>query len=568
MDDVRARGALLGLAVGDALGTTLEFERPAMQMPWRLLDGPHRDVTGGGPFSVEPGQTTDDTQMATCLASSIAVHGRFVREDVVRAYRTWEVHAFDIGNLTAAALARSGDDGNGGRRAWEASGGQSAGNGSLMRTAAIGALLWNDVAARREASLAESAITHFDPRCQLSCAAFNAAIAHAVTSPELPGSAWALHAAAGLELRAAAELLRDRHPDLLSEIDGAEEALAEDLHLATLDDPALADLLHAAQGFVRVSFRLAFWHLLHAPSFEAALIDAVNRGGDADTNAAITGALLGAYHGADAIPARWSEPVLGALADRCGHPLREIYHPRVLLAALETQAVGACGCRAPDGLEGGDAFMSFDRHLQRRLVWEQLIGKGALPWCEAIRTAAGGLRDEGLLGFTSLHDTSPAYDAIRDIIENELRSEVPLFDRGEQVRGKVRAIVSGPGVITRECWRDFLLAVVGEQPMEIDLAIDLTAERARTQVGLFFKRLHADGIITGAIRAAIAAAIRRGQLVAVDGGVARPADPPPLADRESNPGRRPGPGPRPGRAGRRRRRAVTLRPARGSARGR
>ena len=59
------------------------------------------------------------------------------------------------------------------------------------------------------------------------------------------------------------------------------EALAEDLYLATLPDPALWELLHAAQGFVRVAFRLAFWELLHAPSFEAALIDVVNRGGDA-----------------------------------------------------------------------------------------------------------------------------------------------------------------------------------------------------------------------------------------------------------------------------------------------
>jgi ADP-ribosylglycohydrolase len=534
MEDVRARGALLGLAVGDALGTTLEFERPVMQMPWRLLDGPHRDITGGGPFSVEPGQTTDDTQMATCLASSIAVHGRFVREDVVRAYREWELHAFDIGNLTAAALERSGDDGHGGRRAWEASGCRSAGNGSLMRTAPIGALLCNDVAARREASLAESAITHFDPRCQLACAAFNAAIARAVASADAPGCAFSVHSAAGLELRAAAELLRERHPELVAEIDGAEEALAEDLYLATLDDPALWEMLHEAQGFVRVSFRLAFWYLLHAPSFEAALVDVVNRGGDADTNAAITGALLGAYHGADAIPERWRQPVLGALADRCGHPLREIYHPRVLLAALETQAIGACVYRASsDGFEDGEAFLSFDRHVQRRLVWEQLIGKGALPWDEAIRTAAAGLRDDGLLAFTSLHDTSPAYDAIRDIIENELRSEVPLFDRGEQVRGKVRAIVSGPGVITRECWRDFVLAVVGEEPMEIDLAVHLTAERARTQVGLFFQRLHSDGVITGAIRAAIAAAIRRGHLVAAGGSIARPLHPPPVADRES-----------------------------------
>ncbi|HKE16854.1 MAG TPA: ADP-ribosylglycohydrolase family protein, partial [Kofleriaceae bacterium] len=455
MQDVRARGALLGLAVGDALGTTLEFERPTPTtptMPWCLLEGPHRDITGGGPFDVEPGQTTDDTQMATCLASSLAAHGRFVRDDVLRAYLAWEPHAFDVGNLTATALSR-GEDLHAGRLAWEASGRESAGNGSLMRTAPIGAILWNDVAARREAALTDSALTHFDPRCQLACAAFDAAIARAIASPELPGSPWALHGAAELELHAAAELLRGRHPDLVSIIDAAEDALADDLHLATLDDPCLSDLVHAAQGFVRVSFRLAFWHLLHAPTFEAALIDAVNRGGDADTNAAITGALLGAFHGAGAIPARWSRPVLAALADRCGHPLRELYHPRVLLAALDSPAAPPppCTCQfatgTMTGTSRGQPFLAVDRHYQRRLVWDELIGKGALPWDQAIRTAARGLRDKGLLVFTHLHDTSPAYDAIRDLIEKELRSEVPLFDRGDDVRGQVRAIVSGPDVI-------------------------------------------------------------------------------------------------------------------------
>jgi ADP-ribosyl-[dinitrogen reductase] hydrolase len=527
MQGVRARGALLGLAVGDALGTTLEFERPTLPIPWRFLEGPHRDITGGGPFAVEPGQTTDDTQMAACLASSLAAHGRFVRDDVLRAYLAWEPHAFDIGNLTAAALSR-GDDQRAARLAWETSGRESAGNGSLMRTAPIGAILWNDVAARRDASLVDSALTHFDPRCQLACAAFNAAIARAIASPELPGSPWALHGAAELELHAAAELLRGRHPDLVSTIDAAEDALADDLHLATLDDPCLWDLLHAAQGFVRVSFRLAFWYLLHAPSFEAALIDAANRGGDADTNAAITGALLGAFHGVHSIPRRWSAPVLEALADRCGDPLRELYHPRVLLAALEAPSARppACTCQfatgTMDGTTSGQAFLAFDRHHQRRLVWEELIGKGALPWDQAIRTAARGLRDRGLLVFAHLHDTSPAYDAIRDVIEKELRAEVPLFDRGDQVRGQVRAIVSGPDVIRPDAWRCFLLDAIGSEPITTDEAVRLTAERARDQVGLFFHGLRSDGVVSSAIHGAIVDALGLGELVAgADGRLAR-----------------------------------------------
>jgi ADP-ribosylglycohydrolase len=536
MHEGRARGALLGLAIGDALGTTLEFERPALGHPWRLLDGPHRDVTGGGPFALEPGQTTDDTQMAVCLAVSLASHGRFVRDDVVRAYLAWEPHAFDMGALTSAALSRAQDRADAGRCAWETSGRQSASNGSLMRTAPIGVLLAHDPAGRREASLTESAITHFDPRCQLACAAFNAAIACAVASAEQPDSPRALHEAAVLELGAAARLLRGRHPDLVPFIDAAEQALAQDLQLATLADPGLSSLIHAAPSFVRVGFRLAFWHLLHAPSFEAALIDAANRGGDADTNGAITGALVGAYRGAAAIPGRWSEPVLAALAGRAGHPLRESYHPRLLLVALEARRARALARdgapAAPVRVQGTgtgvDPFLAYDRDRQRRLVWIELLGKGPLPWDEAIRTAARGLRDRGLLTYARLNDTSPAYEVIRNLIDEELHAELPLFDRGDEGRGQVRAVVTGPDAISRESWREFLLAVVGPTPIDRDEAVRLAAERARTLVGLSFQRLRCDGMIATTIRSAIDLAVRLGYLARVSASqVARVANRPP-----------------------------------------
>ncbi len=79
------------------------------------------------------------------------------------------------------------------------------------------------------------------------------------------------------------------------------------------------------------SVRIAFWELLHAPSIEAALIDVANRGGDADTNGAIAGALLGAVHGERAIPARWRRLVLHALENAAPSALRDTYHPARLL---------------------------------------------------------------------------------------------------------------------------------------------------------------------------------------------------------------------------------------------
>jgi ADP-ribosylglycohydrolase len=89
--------------------------------------------------------------------------------------------------------------------------------------------------------------------------------------------------------------------------------------------------LHHHQGFVRVAFRLAFWELVHAGSFEAGLIDVVNRGGDADTNGAVTGALLGSLYGEAHIPSTWRARVLDALQDEPPSPLRDTYHPRRLL---------------------------------------------------------------------------------------------------------------------------------------------------------------------------------------------------------------------------------------------
>ena len=180
----RARGALLGLACGDALGTTLELESPALPPPFpALLTGPHRTITGGGPFHLLPGQVTDDTQMAVCLATSLRVKGGYNVADAARRYEAWAGVAFDKGGQTSAALelvAAGVPAEDAGRKVWAQGGRQAAGNGSLMRTAPIGVLLAGSATQRRKAALLDSAVTHFDPRCLLACTSFDAAIAHAV----------------------------------------------------------------------------------------------------------------------------------------------------------------------------------------------------------------------------------------------------------------------------------------------------------------------------------------------------------------------------------------------------
>lgn len=340
VDPLRGLGALFGLAVGDALGTTLEFaRRPEIPFSPPLL-GPHQDITGGGPFRLAPGQVTDDTQMATALTVSLMESGGFRADKVGAAYLAWSRPAFDVGNQTRDALKRLEHGGAArdvGRATWLASGKKAAGNGSLMRTAPI-ALFYQDDATRcREVAMQDSAITHFDPRCQLACAAYDAAIAAAVTR-NAGHDAVMLVGIARAALGDARDAFIAAHGEFASEGRDAHDALAGDLDLALAADPDLYGTtvhLGTMAGYVRVAFRLAFWQLVHASSFESAVIDSVNRGGDADTNGAIVGALLGAYHGRDAIPARWREAVVGALAGDTG-PWGTTYHPRRMLALVRS----------------------------------------------------------------------------------------------------------------------------------------------------------------------------------------------------------------------------------------
>lgn len=336
IDVNRARGLLWGQAVGDALGTTQEFTRPRHAPPFpALMAGPQVDLVGKGPFGLEPGQVTDDTQMAVALATSLAERGRYDPEDVARRYVAWQKVAFDVGTQTRAALTeveRGTPPLLAGSKVWERAQRMPAGNGSLMRASPLAVFFAGDPGALRDAALADSAITHADPRCRLATAAYVAALRSAIA---LPGpTAESMRRAAQAEIPVAAEALAASLPG--DEVARAARALSDDLDLATRADPELySDEAHYYRhaGFVRVTFRIAFWELLHAPSFEAACLDGTNRGGDSDTNAAVAGALHGALAGEAGIRADWRERVAGACRKK-GGVWWETYHPRLLFRVL------------------------------------------------------------------------------------------------------------------------------------------------------------------------------------------------------------------------------------------
>ncbi|MGB6058717.1 MAG: ADP-ribosylglycohydrolase family protein, partial [Microthrixaceae bacterium] len=154
----RAIGALIGLAIGDAVGTALEFQRPGSFAPIS-------DIVGGGPFRLQPGQWTDDTSMAMCLAESILDTGVLDPADQLRRYVAWMKNGywsstgscFDIGGTTSSALTR-----------FDRTGGvvdatidqESAANGSLMRLAAVPIRWHMDLLEAAERSGESSRTTH------------------------------------------------------------------------------------------------------------------------------------------------------------------------------------------------------------------------------------------------------------------------------------------------------------------------------------------------------------------------------------------------------------------------
>jgi len=274
----RARGALLGLAAGDALGAALEWLSPE-QITARY-GGSLRDMVASGMWAM--GEWTDDTAMMLALGQSLSDRGGYDEDDLFARYAVWiRSGPKDVGSTVRGALerARSADEARVlAERYHEAAGGRSAGNGSLMRTAPIALRYRDDAGAIERISRSESSLTHHDALAGDACALFNMTIAALLFDRRLPQSSSAAGAVAA------------EAPSL-----GADQVL----------DPVQRQI-----GFVLTTLRVAFWAAMRAESFEQAVVEAANLGGDADTNAAVTGALAGARFGADAIPQRWLEPLL------------------------------------------------------------------------------------------------------------------------------------------------------------------------------------------------------------------------------------------------------------------
>lgn len=270
----RARGVLLGLACGDALGAPIEFMSAEAI---RSRHGVLRDIIGGGSFGWQPGQPTDDTDKAMLLARSLHERGGWDGRDFAGRMAEWVVTARDVGITTAQALRLLDADASNwrdtGRTVWESTGRDGAANGALMRCAPVALRYLGDPERIRDVSVEQAYVTHYDPRCLWTCAALNLTIDALVR---------------GLPHDHSWSLIED--VSVLTMISNAHKVPSRDIRTS---------------GYTMHSLEAAIWHLINDASAEEAIINVANRGDDADTVGAITGALVGARYGASALPARW-----------------------------------------------------------------------------------------------------------------------------------------------------------------------------------------------------------------------------------------------------------------------
>lgn len=280
----RYRGSLLGLAAGDALGTTLEFRPPGSFEPIR-------EIVGGGPFGLKAGQWTDDTSMALCLAESLIEKKGFDPMDQMERYLRWyrEGHlsstgtCFDIGGTTRSALLQF-------ERTHIPYCGPtdpySAGNGSIMRLAPVALFYARTPLEAIEKCGESSRTTHGALTAVDACRFLGALIVGAVLG------------------ESKTKLLSD-HYSPVPECWKRRPLAKEIDEIASGSYKAKEPPEIEGTGFVVRSLEAALWAFHKSTSFEEGCLMAVHLGDDADTTGAVYGQLAGAYYGEEGIPVSW-----------------------------------------------------------------------------------------------------------------------------------------------------------------------------------------------------------------------------------------------------------------------
>jgi ADP-ribosyl-[dinitrogen reductase] hydrolase len=283
----RARGALLGLAVGDAIGTTVEFKP-------RGSFKPLTNMVGGGPFRLEPGQFTDDTSMALCLGASLLEKGFDLHDQMTRftrwaseGYMSSNGRCFDIGIATSGALQRF-------KRTGDPLAGStdpnSAGNGCIMRLAPVPIRYMDQPELAVRYSEEQARTTHQAPECLAASRLFGEVLVRALQG-QSKEQVLAPHQLAG------------QLPIKL-------EAIGQGRYQRK-DRDAIQ-----GTGYVVDSLEATLWCFAKTENFRDCVLMAANLGDDADTTAAQAGQIAGAFYGDGGIPADWLDKLAMGAAIR------------------------------------------------------------------------------------------------------------------------------------------------------------------------------------------------------------------------------------------------------------
>jgi ADP-ribosyl-[dinitrogen reductase] hydrolase len=277
-------GALLGLAIGDALGTSIEFMPPGSFTPVT-------DITGGGPFGLKPGEWTDDTSLALCLAESLIKTKGFSKKDQLTRYVKWMDYGylssngkcFDIGNTTNYSLQRFKKTG---KVDTDLTQSNKAGNGSIMRLAPVPMFYSSNPLEAIEASGESSRTTH-GAKTAVDACRYMGGLIYGALNGETKDT-----------------LLASRYAPIndywtLNELAPEIEKVAEGSYKHK-NPPEIK-----GTGYVVNSLEAALWAFYNSSSFKEGCLLAVNLGNDADTTGAVYGQLAGAFYGVENIPSEW-----------------------------------------------------------------------------------------------------------------------------------------------------------------------------------------------------------------------------------------------------------------------
>lgn len=280
----------MGLAVGDALGSPIEFEERDSYLPITQM-------RAGGPFNLEAGQWTDDTSLAMCMGKSLIELGAFDAGDIIRRFHQWfrngymsaTGHCFDIGNTTKAALLRYEETG----ALFSGSPDDPATNGSLMRLAPVPLFFYDDLGKTIFYSGESSRITHAPKECIDACL----------------GLALLIHKAlAGFSKEEVLHYQKDEL-NICPEI--------ENILLGSYRNKSRDEI--SAKGLASTCLEAALWSFYQTDNFNDGVLLAVNLGEDSDTTGAVYGQLAGAFYGhknirSDFIEQLWDKELLVSLA--------------------------------------------------------------------------------------------------------------------------------------------------------------------------------------------------------------------------------------------------------------